>query len=577
MSNANKQVRDAFFDFKNFLVEQNLMNDIPADEKKIKRNASRATSKRKPLMKRTLSSMKTIQPIRKKGMSQSRRNILKSKTLIVDKDVKGRKRKTSTVKNKLPSRRLTQHSKTKKNHKKFDEVDDVVGFESSLQKIKIENSIYADKSKKDLEIRKKQSYITHQLKTEESVQEAQKKPVKSFNNISSFQIEKKINMDTSYLSGANIEINKLTTRPKARTIHQNNRSQLIKNNRKSKMKNSGSTKHLMISSNKGKLKRTASTRNIGVSNNMARRRATANEKSYNMNNSTIHPKRRGTYTSKGNSKIKNSKEEYLGELDLHLAEGTQNVYDSNQYSMTTRQRRNTGKNIRGASKHTRQKSKTSFMNQSRLRKNTSIRNINSTRKRSMSRGMSQNKNFYFEEISDDTPFDEIEFEHVKLNQLLDFVLRNFYKIESEITLNILLKNILDKFTKPKEIIRNSNLSNLIRRSSSSTTIPISKTTLTTLTPFWEQALLNLKQMLKSIETLFEILIRKVGPIEFFDFFVGLLLKPDIAHNNLLELLFEYIQKLSPLLLTHKQIIIILRYTLILKLTPQIIELFIQKN
>lgn len=83
MSNPNKQVRDAFFNFKKFLVEQELMDEVPSsDQPKPKRNMSRAMSSRQILSKRNLGSMRTIQPSKKKGVSQSRRHLMKSQTLL---------------------------------------------------------------------------------------------------------------------------------------------------------------------------------------------------------------------------------------------------------------------------------------------------------------------------------------------------------------------------------------------------------------------------------------------------------------------------------------------------------------
>ena len=181
------------------------------------------------------------------------------------------------------------------------------------------------------------------------------------------------------------------------------------------------------------------------------------------------------------------------------------------------------------------------------------------RQRSTSRNLSQSRGVSYQQLDDQLEFDEIEYERTRLNQLLDFSLRNFHRIETEITLNILLQNILAKFSKAKEIIRNRKLVNLIRRACSCISIPIRRTTLATLRPFWVQVFLNKPQMAATVEPLFEVLLRKMGPIEFFDFFIDLLFSSDFFQKALLESLFGCFKRVSPVLLTHKQIVVVLRW------------------
>lgn len=348
------------------------------------------------------------------------------------------------------------------------------------------------------------------------------------------------------------------------------------------MRGSGSTRLLMLPSSKKGLTRVTSNRNLNKGSSTMRRRATANQyeparqkpvtsnSKVNINSSQINQtgsrnrvQRRLTHDPQRNAE-QGVNQEYLGQLEMSGKQADpllQNVYDSGNITKTLSNRRKTATtrehNMSRARKMSRKQSKNSFSIQKSMRKQSSVRNI-PRHNRSMSRNMSQNKGRLCQEIPDDVAFEDIEFDRVKLNQLLDFVLRNFYRVESELTLNILLRNILCKFTKPKEIIRNSKLSNLIKRASSSTTIPVTKTTLETLRPFWKQVFANKAQMQGTIDTLFEVLLRKVGPIEFFDFFIEMLFDPENAHSALLETLFEFVRRLSPVILTHKQILVLLR-------------------
>ena len=99
MSNANKQVRDAFFAFKEFLIKQKLMDDLPLKEKpKHKRNMSRITKHKNLNIKRTMSSVRNIEMGRKKGTSVSKRYLIQARTRLMESDISGYKSKKAQEK-----------------------------------------------------------------------------------------------------------------------------------------------------------------------------------------------------------------------------------------------------------------------------------------------------------------------------------------------------------------------------------------------------------------------------------------------------------------------------------------------
>jgi hypothetical protein len=530
MSNANKQVRDAFFNFKKFLIEQGLMDDVPPPQK----NPPRAISTRKLVSKRTLSSMRNIQP-KKKGMSQSKKHMLSSRNLL---------HSEVQVKRRTSKKRGTLEREGQGGTGRGVEFKGARGVETNLCQINLEDSIYAKKTTKN---QKQKSFFlgSHMKTTPRNKGSSTRSKVKSFINVPDLE-----------LSSSKMKESKV--RPKARTIHPGGHGPKLGSKTARTMKGSGSTRDIGLGmKNKGML-RITSSKNIGLQTKY-KRRATANaeEREGVIMGSRKQIMRKMTHQPSRRNIDGGVNDEYLGQM------GFQNVYDRGDSSIQMSGRRNTRRandSYMGTNKRkmSRKQSKNSFSMQQSIRKQSSVRKNQRGNNRSMSRNMSQKKGGFIQELPDDTPFEEIEFEHVKLNQLLDFVLRNFYRVESELTLNILLRNILQKFTKPKEILRNARLSSLIKRASSSSQIPVTKTTLRTLNPYWKQLFLNTSNMHATIESLFEVLLRKVGPIEFFDFFIELLLENDTSHNNLLSSLFDFVQRISPVLLTHKQIIVLLR-------------------
>lgn len=189
-----------------------------------------------------------------------------------------------------------------------------------------------------------------------------------------------------------------------------------------------------------------------------------------------------------------------------------------------------------------------------------IRSKNNSIKKSQSKSLIRKPSVsnYFE-MKPETQIEEIPFGKIKVHQLIDIINDNLFKIETELSLRTVLDQIFLKFQKKKELIKNSKLISLIKNILMNESLSISSETFVCLFPFLSELILKKNQMEQLVFEIFELILERIGLVPFFDTFSSFIYDDEFRNTNCLEILFYFIHKVSIYLLTHKQIILFMRY------------------